>query len=222
MMARRISIVEVFIEAGPKGEKSANGNTALRLGFEGLLAKQKDLLLTRGIRLRLTVCGSRSRACKAFKNAHDDEQAGKINALLVDSEEALSEKGRGDAAARKQHLIDRVGDQWDLKGVNPEVLHLMIECMETWLLADPDAMTRYYGQGFHRKSCPERLNLEQEPKAEVASKLDSATRNTQKGVYHKVDHASQLLALICPDQVRKRCPHFGVFVDWLELQGSTN
>ncbi len=222
MKGERISIIEVFIEAGPKGKNSANGNTALRLGFEKLFAKQKELFRARGIRLSLTVCGPRTAAYNAFKSEFDRKQAGKINALLVDSEEALSEKGTIDANARKQHLISRVGDQWDLKGVKSEWVHLMVQCMETWLLADADAMSRYYGQGFHRKSMPERLNLEQEPKADVQSKLDAATRPTQKGIYHKVDHASQLLALIDPDLVQKRCPHFGIFADWLELQGSTN
>lgn len=39
-------------------------------------------------------------------------------------------------------------DDWDLDGVADEQIHLMVPTMEAWLVADPEALARFYGQGF--------------------------------------------------------------------------
>ncbi len=103
----------------------------------------------------------------------------------------------------------------------------MIECMETWILADPEALAEFYGQGFPIDSLPKRTNLEEERKEDVAKYLDDAINRTKKAVenpkkggYKKVDHGSKLLGKIDPKKVAKRCPHFAIFVEWLESQTS--
>ncbi len=99
----------------------------------------------------------------------------------------------------------------------------MIECMETWILADPEALATFYGQGFPSESLSKRENLEEESKANVAQYLDNsirrtkrATENPKKRGYRKVDDGSKLLQRIDPGKVTKRCPHFAIFVEWLE------
>jgi hypothetical protein len=62
-----------------------------------------------------------------------------VTMLLVDSEGPL-------AGSPCAHLQAR--DGWDLTDASDGVVHLMVEAMETWIIADPDALAAYYGQRF--------------------------------------------------------------------------
>ena len=77
--------------------------------------------------------------------------------------------------------------------------------METWIVADPEALAAYYGQGFRADALPARQDLEAESKEAVARALETATRGTRKGEYRKIRHASDLLKSIDPTRVRRRC-----------------
>jgi regulator of sirC expression with transglutaminase-like and TPR domain len=87
--------------------------------------------------------------------------------------------------------------------------------METWIVADPDSLESFYKKNFKKDALPTRSNLEEEPKADIYTKLEKATENTQKGKYGKIKHASKLLLLIDPEKVAERCPRFAIFRDWL-------
>ena len=134
----------------------------------------------------------------------------------MDSEDAVAPETK-DAAAnartRVQHLTQR--DQWDLTSADSRQVHLMVRCMETWIVSDSDALAAYYGQKFHAKSLPNRRNLEDEPKPDLLAKLKKATDKTQKGEYAKIKHASKLLERIDPTKVRPRCSRFATFTAWL-------
>ena len=65
----------------------------------------------------------------------------------------------------------------------------------------------YYGQGFNAGALPRRPNLEEVSKADVERSLKRATAGTQKGRYHKIRHASDLLQRIDPETVKARCRH---------------
>jgi hypothetical protein len=76
--------------------------------------------------------------------------------------------------------------------------------MESWFLADREALSGYYKQGFLVNSLPDRANIEEIPKRDVKRKLDDATRpTTTKGLYHKTRHGFDLLALIDPEKLRR-------------------
>ncbi len=49
--------------------------------------------------------------------------------------------------------------------------------------------------------------LETVAKTDIDRALELATKDTQKGCYHKIHHASDLLGRIDPDRVRQRCAH---------------
>ncbi len=132
----------------------------------------------------------------ARKHARDE-----LIVLLVDSEAPL------ETPTRAAHFRQRQGDGWDLTGVPEDHIHLMVQAMEAWIVADPDVLKAYYGQHFHGNSLPTRQNLEDEPKIDCATKLAAATRPTQKGEYQKIRHASDLLKRISAAKVRARCPH---------------
>ena len=79
--------------------------------------------------------------------------------------------------------------------------------METWIAADPDTLKEYYGRGFRKNALPSRKNLEEVTKERIAEALNRATQKTQKGKYHKIQHARHLLERMDAMTVRKRCPH---------------
>lgn len=121
------------------------------------------------------------------------------NILLVDAETVVT------VTDPRVHL--RSEDGWDLVSASGASVHLMVQIMETWIVADPEALARYYGQGFRRAKLPKRTNLEKEPKARILDALKEATRHTGKGAYHKISHAAQLLRRMDPARVRSRCDH---------------
>ena len=82
----------------------------------------------------------------------------------------------------------------------------MVQTMEAWIVADREALARYYGQGFRGNSLPRTQNLETVSKNAIADALARSTRNTQKSTYHKIRHGGDLLKQVDPNTVRQRCP----------------
>ena len=83
----------------------------------------------------------------------------------------------------------------------------MAQVMESWFLADPQALERFYGQQFGSKQLPARQNVEEVDKQTVFATLKGATSKTQKGEYHKTQHAPAILESLDPERVRARAPH---------------
>lgn len=122
--------------------------------------------------------------------------------LLVDSEGPVK-PGRPPWVHLKEH------DGWDQPtGASDDSIHLMVQCMESWLLADREALAAFYGQGFQASALPGNPNIETILKKDVYDALAAATRNTKtKGAYSKGGHSFELLALIDPNKVRLASPH---------------
>jgi hypothetical protein len=215
--------IAVYIEGG--GDKISL-RAELRQGFDALLRPQKEKAREGRSSLKLVCCGRRQEAYEAFMNELKVSPS-VICALLVDSETSLPSVPQGkakDSAARRDHLMKKEGrdgrgqgDGWNLKDAEPDTVHLMVQCMEAWIVADPEALEAFYGKEFKKNKLPKRLNLEEEPKADVLAKLEAATENCSKGKYAKIKHASQLLRKVDPEQVAKRGPRFSIFRDWLSV-----
>jgi hypothetical protein len=172
------------------------GKAALREGMTAFLAPLKDAARLRSWRWDLVCCGGRQDTFDAFSRAVRIGRS-TIVALLVDAEAPV-------AAPYRAHLMMR--DGWDLGEVSDDLVHLMIETMEAWIVADPAALSAYYGQRFNTNPLPRAANLEAVPKARLSSALQRATQATQKGSYHKIGHASDLLRRIDRLKVQQRCP----------------
>jgi hypothetical protein len=54
---------------------------------------------------------------------------------------------------------------------------------------------------------PAAVDLESVSKVDVAQALEHATRDTQKGRYHKIRHGSDLLSRVNSDLSQRRCLH---------------
>ncbi len=187
--------IAIYLEGGGDGK---NSKAMLRLGMDAFLRDIKEAFRQKRWRWKLVCCGGRNEAYRRFTNACTNGEAETV-VLLVDSEESLG------ASTPRDHLRER--DRWDFEGVDDDTIHLMVQTMEAWIVADPEVLNSYYGQGFQARSLPRRENLEEVSKQEIASALDRATQNTQKGKYHKIRHARQLLEQIDPAKVRQRCAH---------------
>ena len=217
--------IAIYVEGG--GD-TAQQKAELRIGFDQLLKAQKDAARAKHFGWKLVFSGGRDTARKNFLNAFQRADAVTLCVLLVDSEEGLTpespmaadetpvragQRKRADARVRRDHVVAR--DGWDLNDVPPECVHLMVRCMETWIVADSKQLAVFYGKNFHDKQLPTRGNLEDEPKDDLIAKLARATKDTTNGEYTKIKHARKLLEQIHADRVTARCPRFATFTRWL-------
>lgn len=205
--------IAIYVEGG-----GDHPGPELRVGFDKLLEAQKEAARARRLGWKMVLCGGRKATCDAYLDAVRMEPE-VVNVLLVDSEGPVAaETGdtKKDAEQRRRHL--ETGDGWNLQAVDAERIHLMVQCMEAWIVADPEALAAFYGQHFNPKALPARQNLEEEPKQDLNDKLDKATKRSTKGrySYKKIHHASELLKCIDPARVALRCPRFATFTRWLD------
>lgn len=188
-----MSEVWLYIEGG--GDRFSKGR--LREAFSRFLSEPRLAAHQRGIQWRPVLCGSREEAYRAFLRRVQESPSARVF-LLVDAERPVSEEPR-------EHLS--AGDGWDLSFATDEQCHLMAQVMESWFLADIQALERFYSHGFSAGRIPKRKNVEEVPKDAVMGALDNATRKTQKGRYHKIQHGPLILESLAPEKVRARAPH---------------
>ena len=154
----------LYVEGGGNGR---DGKIRCREGFRKLLEKCDF-----GGRMpSLTACGSRDSAYDKFKIAQERGPTKGYVALLIDSEEPLS-----NIDETWEHLKGR--DRWQKpRGAKDDQVLFMTTCMETWIVADYKALSTHFGQGFRASALPPRDDLEGRPRGEVLDKLRHATRN---------------------------------------------
>jgi hypothetical protein len=181
------------MEGGGDGSAS---KAALRDGMNGFLGSVKQAASAKGWRWKLVACGGRDQTFRAFAHALKVQDM-LIVVLLVDAEERVTKSPKG-------HLRDR--EPWKFPEVDDRCVHLMIQTMETWIVADVHSLANYYGKGFKPRALPRSTDLEAVPKDDMSRQLLIATRGSQKGEYHKIRHASDLLKVIDPKIVASRCP----------------
>jgi hypothetical protein len=135
-------------------------------------------------RPRTVACGGRKQAYDAFVTAIKTAKSGELPLLLVDSEEAIA-----DGLSNWQHL--KVRDSWDRpNGALDDQVFLMVQVMETWFLADPSNLQRYFGQCFSDAALKAWPALEKVPKQTIYEVLKQATKNCGKTVTAQASNVS--------------------------------
>lgn len=147
---------------------------------------------------RVVRCRGRQQAYDMFVDAMASRRPEELPFLLVDSEAAVA-SGRSSWA----HLQSR--DGWSRPaGATDDHAFLMVQVMETWIVADRQALREFFGQGLRENNLPARPDLEVVLKRDVFKALEAATagcsRQWNKG------HSFGLLARLQPSVVEQRCP----------------
>jgi hypothetical protein len=187
--------VHVFVEGGGHQDRT---RTECRQGFSRLFEK----VLGDSPRPRISACGGRREAFEDFCRSLD-QNVHTFAILLVDAEGPVIP---GDGLW--SHLRKR--DRWRKpKSATADQAHLMIQCMEAWFLADPQALYSHYGHKFKRAALRQNPNIEDIAKQDVMDCLDRATKDA--GGYHKTRHAFAILAMLDPAAIRRQSPRADAF-----------
>lgn len=200
-----VSEIRIYFEGG--GNSRLLWRT-LRRGFGQFLDPLRRLAQDRRIGWHLIPCGSRNETLKEFMiglRTHPES----FNVLLVDSEHEVS-------LSRWKHL--QKWDRFAPPGVPEDRCHFMVQTVESWLVADPEALEKFYGQGFRRNMLPSQPDVEAVPKNDVLAALDRATSPAKKGKYKKIEHCAELLERLDSSRVRSRARHCDLLFRTLEAK----
>lgn len=158
-------------------------------------------------------CGARNEAYRQFAAAVRRRKRERVPILLVDSEELVAS-----GHSVWQHLKNR--DGWTCPaGAEEDSAFLMVQSMETWLVADGATLRRYFGKAFRSNAIPSWPALEEVPKANVMKALKSAT-TACKSPYAKGRVSFDLLGKTDPSVVERECPNARRLLE--HLRGSTS
>lgn len=186
--------IRIYIEGG--GD-SNNTKASIRRGFSQFFQELVQLARSKNIKWQIIICGSRNNAFRDFKNALESHPNA-FNVLLVDAEAPVNN-------SPWEHL--KIRDNWIPPEIDNIHCHLMVQTMEAWMIADIDTLKKFYGKGFKENAIPKTSNVEKINKSSLASSLKEATRNTSKGEYQKIKHASKLLEMLDVEKVRQASFH---------------
>ena len=146
--------------------------------------------------------GGRDKTFDRFVTAIENNRPNVVPILLVDSEDPV-------AAGHTvwQHLFARKDDGWRRPpNADDDQAFLMVQAMETWFLADRDALRKYFGARFRPNALKKWPDLEAVPKQTALGALERATAACTKH-YAKGKVSFELLAHIDPALVATACPH---------------
>ena len=174
------------------------GDKKLRRGFSEFLKEVRDKARRNRLGFQCIPCGAEPVRdfCIALRS-HSEA----FNVLLLDQDGHLSFEG-----------LQKRNDWRPPREVSEDRVHWMVQVMESWFLADRDALRAYYKRRLHESALPpERRDVEEIPKRDVIDGLKRAT----DGGYHKTAHAPAILERLNPEKVRERAPNCNRLFDTL-------
>lgn len=179
------------------------GDSRLKVGFDRFFSEV--IAAARRQRRQVSMIATNGTPARDFRIAqkkHPDS----INILVLDSDRPLD-----GTESRRRGLAS-----WD------DRVFWMAEVMESWFLADREALKRYYARDFQESALPRNPQVEKISKADVLDGLKEATKNTQKREYHKTKHAPAILQMIDRNLVKEKAPQckrlFDALDEWLAIR----
>lgn len=194
--------MKIYVEGGSRGPLA----TKCRQGFSEFF-KNAGLV---GHMPSVVSCGSRDETFRRFCTALNSSRSEAIPILLVDSEDPVRNYN-----GTWQHLLSR--DGWERpEGARDEQAHLMVQCMETWFLADVSALKSFFGSEFRSAAIPQRTDIEDIHRDDVIKHLESASRNCRKNTYDKGSHSFDILSRLDSGKVIEFSPFAKRLIDTLK------
>ena len=130
-----------------EGGGKALGSAAIRHGIGDFLASvrgaartDEDYVEAGAERI------ARRHLCLRFHDAVVQARESMAHILLVDAEAVVT------GTDPRIHLRNQ--DAWDPTGDRVDAIHLMVQIMETWIVAASKALTEYYARALLKRSCP--------------------------------------------------------------------
>ena len=156
-------------------------------------------------------CGSRDAAFRDFKTALETAAEDEYPVLLVDSEGPVTQDAW-------RHLQDR--NKWKKpRDAENDQAQLMVQCMETWCVADQPTLKNFFGKDFRASSLPDLHDLEAVEKDIVQTALkDAASQCGKDKAYAKGKRSFELVGRLNPDELKKHLPHFVLLCDMLNVK----
>ena len=187
--------IKIYIEGGGSSPlQDTQFRAAWATFFEkaGLRALRKMPATFRG--------SGRNQTFDAYCTAVKTRRPVELPLLLVDSEDVVPE-----GLSSWQHLKKR--DGWDQPvGASEDDAFLMATCMETWLVADREALRNYFRNCWKNNALPEWPDLAKVERGRVFQALVQATAACGKKQYAKGSVSFDVLQHIDPAIVQQRCP----------------
>ena len=184
----------IYIEGGGDSKEL---HKRCRKGFRILLENSGF----KGNMPKLVSCGGRESAFQDFQIAHKNKSNSDFVAMLIDSEDILT-----DLNETWNHLKSR--DEWDKPpGSENEQMLFMTTCMETWIVADRDALSKHYESKLQESALPPLVNLESRSRHDIHDELSHATRNCSNA-YKKGKRSFEVLEKLSPDKLELHLPSF--------------
>lgn len=150
---------------------------------------------------RLVACGGRGATFGDFLTAHANAADSDYVAMLVDSEDPIT-----DIEQTWAHLRQR--DGWNQPpGADDDQVLLMTTCMETWITCDRAALRGHYGADLRESALPDLNNMESRTRGAVQDALVQATQAC-KNRYAKGKRSFEILARLNPAVLRQNLPSF--------------
>jgi hypothetical protein len=154
--------------------------------------------------------GARDKAYGMFNRAMTSaKENDEYPILLVDSEDPIT-------LGPWEHL--KVRDDWDRPvGAEDDQAQMMVTCMETWIMADHEALRKVFGSCLREGTLFPLNGLEKRLRQELLKTLESATNDCGKNRgYDKGERSFQILAILNPKLLEENLLYFHRFRETLD------
>ncbi len=200
--------VTIYVEGGGRGKDQ---RPRCREAFSKLFAKAGF----RGRMPRVLPGGSRNSTYDDFLTSIRDSKDSHFPVLLVDSEDPVG-------GPPWDHVRKR--DGWERPaGAEDDQAQLMVTCMETWIIADREALRRVFGSELQLSALPPTNNLESRSRGMVQDSLERATAPCgRRREYRKGRRSFQALSEVNPEALTACLPHFRRLIECIERRMRPN
>ena len=187
------------------------GHSNLRPGFHKIFEPHVNHARRQRIRFKLIAGGSRTEAVKDFLRSCRSRPSN-VNVLLIDSEGPVPDTVSAIQSLRAQRF-------WDKSVVcDDDQVNLMVQAMEAWFIADPQALINHFGQDFNINALPSPQSAESVSPNDLTTAIHGGLRNSGRRRYDKVTDGVKLLQLVDRVKVAQYCQHFDRLMDYLSRE----